>query len=346
MLNETGVPYSGPVRQEPSKLIRAFLGLLVAGLLALAGCGSPFGGDDESDWTDAPVVPELTGDLKEQFLKDVAAADRAGKRPYVFAKVGDSNTELRDNLYGFGCSEVEYGDHTDLKPVVERFRLTQFAPQLALPGCPPANSFSRNSAAARSGTLSGFGSTPGQNLPPIDRLDPACLPQETPIACEIRQIQPRYTIVMTGSNDFGVDRELSGRAGTFTAPRMGLIAAEIRRAGSVPVFSTLPPIYITGTPGVDEWGDVKKANAKIYEASRKLKVPLINLWSALTEPQMIDHGLLPDGIHLSVIGGFDSPEIIGNSVNLSEEALRYGANRRNLIWVQTLAALDEAASSE
>ncbi|MGK2933100.1 MAG: SGNH/GDSL hydrolase family protein, partial [Solirubrobacterales bacterium] len=228
---------------------------------------------------------------------------------------------------------------------VEKFKLTQFAPSLALPGCPPANSFSRNSAAVRSGSFSNFGSSAVQNLSPATRPDPACVAGETPISCEIRQIQPRYTIVMTGTNDFGVDRDLSGKAGTFTAPRMGIIAAQIRQAGSVPVFSTLPPIYTTSTPGIDEWGDVKKANQKIYEASRKLKVPLINLWSALTEPQMIDHGLLADGVHLSVLGGINSPDIFRNSVNLSDEALRYGANRRNLIWIQTLAALDEVAES-
>lgn len=332
--------------QDPPRVTRTILGLLIAGLLILPGCGSPFGADDEQSWTEAPVVPELTGALRDQFLADVAVADSRGMRPYVFAKVGDSNTELRDNLYGFGCAAVDYGEQGEYASTVEKFKLTQFLPALALPGCPPANSFTRNSAAVRSGTFSGFGSTAVQNLPPIDRLDPACVTNETPITCEIRQILPRYTIVMTGSNDFGIDREVGGEPGTFTAPRMGLIAAQIRKAGSVPVFSTLPPIFTTSTPEVDEWGDVKKANEKIYEASQQLKVPLINLWSALTEEQMIDHGLLADGIHLSVLGGFDSPDLIRNSVNLSDEGLRYGANRRNLIWIQTLAALDEAAESK
>ncbi len=332
------------MRQNPAQVIRIVLGVLTAGLLMLSGCGSPFGGDDEQSWFEAPVVPELTGEVREQLLADVAVADSRGMRPFVFAKVGDSNTELRQNLFGFGCAPVEYGEQGELQPTVEKFKLTQFAPQLALPGCPPANSFSRNSAAARSGTYSGFGSTAGQNLPAIARLDPACRPDETPIACEVRQILPRYTIVMTGSNDFGLDRNLSGRAGTFTAPRMGLIAAQIRKAGSVPVFSTLPPIFTTSTPEVDEWGDVKKANQKIYEASQKLKVPLINLWPALTEDQMIDNGLLADGIHLNVFGGFDSPDLFRNSVNLTDEALRYGANRRNLIWVKTLAELDRVVT--
>ncbi|MGK2932471.1 MAG: hypothetical protein ACSLFD_06850, partial [Solirubrobacterales bacterium] len=147
------------MRQESSRPIRAALAMLVFALLLLPGCGSPFGGDDEPVWTDAQIVPELTGDLKEQFLEDVAVADSRSMRPLVFAKVGDSNTELRQNLFGFGCAPVDYGEHIDLEPVVEKFKLTQFAPSLALPGCPPANSFSRNSAAVRSGSFSNFGSS-------------------------------------------------------------------------------------------------------------------------------------------------------------------------------------------
>ncbi|MBK5232540.1 MAG: SGNH/GDSL hydrolase family protein [Thermoleophilia bacterium] len=332
------------------RTIRALPGLLVAGLLFLSGCGLPFGGDDRpADWTEAPVVPEITGDLKDQFLEDVAAADIHGMRPDVFAKIGDSNTELRRNLFGFGCSVVEYGDQGDLAPTVEKFKETEFAPDLALPECQPANSFSRFSAAARSGTLADYAAVPLDGPPNslVDRTDRRCRSGETLVGCEIREIQPRYMIAMSGTNDLAFAANLGvADPETNISLHLALLAARIRLAGSVPVLSTLPPIYITSTPDVDEWGEVKKANAAIYEAGRDLEIPVINLWSALTEDQMIDHGLDTDGVHLNVYGGVDSPDLLANSVNLTDEALRYGANRRNLIWVQTLKALDEAAESK
>ena len=80
-------------------------------------------------------------------------------RPEVFAKAGDSNTELPQNLFGLGCREVEYGDQEEYAATVEKYRQTEFTPDLALPGCQPANSFSRNSAAARSGSSSVYGAS-------------------------------------------------------------------------------------------------------------------------------------------------------------------------------------------
>lgn len=62
---------------------------------------------------------------------------------------------------------------------------------------------------------------------------------------------------------------------------------------------------------------------------------------------MIDLGLAGDGLHLSVAGA--GGEMVGvqpgastfaDSVDFTPAGLRYGANRRNLIWLKTLARLD------
>lgn len=318
--------------------------LLIAALTLLGGCGS--GGDDDSGgWQDAPVVPELTGQLADQLREDVAVADAHGFRADVFAKVGDSNTELADNLYGFACAPVDYGSHTDLEPVVGRYNEVKLDAS-GEPGCEPVTSFSRRSAAARSGTYSTFSITKiRDNYTPFSRPDPACDLEETPLACEIRLLMPRYTIIMTGTNDLGLDLKFGGiKPGSEAAVRIGLLIAAIRNAGSVPVLSNLPPSWVPGTPDVDEWGGIIRSNERIAAIAEATQVPLINLWGALTEDQMIDRGLGPDGVHLSVYGGAGSSDLFANSVSLSDEALRYGANRRNLIWLQTLDALDEAAA--
>ncbi|MDQ2700261.1 MAG: SGNH/GDSL hydrolase family protein [Actinomycetota bacterium] len=311
--------------------------------MCLASCGGS-SGDDGDRWQDAPIVPELSGDAEQRFLEDVAVSDQHGYRPEVFAKVGDSNTELPGNLYGFACRPVEYGEHADLEPVVARYNQVRL-PFDGAPGCEPVTSFSRLSAAARSGTYSVFPVTPiGDSPPPFGRPDAACSPEEIPVDCEIRLLKPRYTIIMTGTNDFNLDRDFTDlEPGAKAAERLALLVAKVRQAGSVPVLSNLPPMSLAepDTEAADE--AIELTNERLAALAESEDVPLINLWRAMEEDQMIDRGISADGVHLSVYGGESSPDVLANSVNLEEEALRYGANRRNLIWVQTLAALDRVA---
>jgi len=314
---------------------------LVAGM-AVSACGGS-SGEEAGDWQDAPVIPELTGELEQRFLADVAVADSKGADPSVFAKVGDSNTEMPANLYGFGCRPVEYGRYPELKLVVEKYSSVEF-PLTGRPDCQPVNSFSRFSTAARSGSYSTFSTTRIADqadgyLPP----EPACVEEETALDCEIRLLKPRYTIILIGTNDVTLDNHFTMvEPGARTIERFTPLVAKIRGAGSVPVLSNLPPSWVPKTDEVDEYGGVMQMNEKLAELAESEEIPLINLWRAMEEDQMIDRGLSGDGIHLSVYGGEKSPDVIANSVNMSEKALRYGANRRNLIWVQTLAALDQA----
>ena len=322
------------------------MSFLMASILAaaiMAGCGGDDGTSEPVSWQDAPVIPEMDDETREQFLTDVAAADARGQNADVFAKVGDSNTELPWNLYGFGCRAVDYGNQEEYEPIVERFRQVEF-PLAGEPGCTPINSFSRFSAATRSGTFSVFPVSRIRDTGAFGRPDPACDPAETPLDCEIRLIKPRYTIVMTGTNDLGLDINFLGtKPGGSTFVRLSLLVARARQAGSVPILSNLPPSWVPKTHDIDEWGGIITANEQIQELADEVNVPLINLWRAMTEEQMINRGL-SDGVHLNVYGGNDSPDVFANSVNLSDEALRYGANRRNLIWLQTLAELDRVAA--
>jgi hypothetical protein len=76
-----------------------------------------------------------------------------------------------------------------------------------------------------------------------------------------------------------------------------------------------------------------------------MKVPLINLFRAMTGPEMENQGLASDQLHLGVFGGESSPDMLANSAILTPEALVYGANRRQLVWLQTLKRLDSIAGS-
>lgn len=316
--------------------------LLGAGLMT--GCGDEKN-DQPVSWRDAPVVPRMDDATRERFLADVAAADAAGRSPEVFAKVGDSNTELPQNLYGFGCRPVDLGEHSDLAPVLARFTAIDL-PLAGRPDCQPVNSFSRLSVATRSGSFSTFPSTMiAENVESAGRAVAACSGRESPVECEIRLTDARYTIVMTGTNDLVLDTGLGKRdPGAEAANRLGVLIDTIREAGSVPVLSNLPPAWVPRTPELDEWGGIIESNERIQELADREEVPLINLWRALTEEGMIGLGLNPDGVHLSVYPAAGSSDVYTNSVVMTEEALRYGANRRNLIWLETLAALDREAA--
>lgn len=333
---------------------------LLFGLLLVAGCGSS-GNDDEpagatgetstteskpaesETVTSAPVLPEITGPVATQLLQDIDRADQRGMNAEVFAKVGDSNTEWPQNLYGLGCRKVGFGSNGDLKAVVDRYSAVEFAELEALPDCRPVNSLTRRSAAAVSGVWTEWLMTPTAELPATGISAPTeeCGPEQTPLDCEIGLLEPRWVLIMTGTNDALLGRPLGE---TFRGLLVKMIK-RVRELGSVPVLSTLPPMAVSahnGQPGEERIGE---ANQIIKSVAKENGVPLINLYAALTAPKMVNQGLAGDGLHLGVFGGDNQPDVMRGSAMLTIPALKYGANRRNQIWLQTLDRLDRSSSS-
>jgi hypothetical protein len=261
--------------------------------------------------------------------------------PDVFAKVGDSNTEWPQNIYGLGCREVGYGSNGALEPVVKKYSKVKFPDLTGLPGCTPINSLTRRSAAAVSGVWTEWLITPTEDLykteigPPTDE----CRPEQTPLDCEIELIKPRWALIMSGTNDALLGRPL----GDTYRGLLTKMVNRVRELGPVPVLSTLPPMAVpahTGQPGEER---VEEANRIIHQVADRDGVPLIDLHKALTAEGMVDRGLASDGLHLGVYGGEGQPDIMRGSAMLTIPALHYGANRRNLIWLQVLDRLDHAA---
>ncbi len=333
---------------------------LFAGTLLLAGCGSdpepaadqstdsgrqvPSSPSEDPVEVSAPVLPDLSAADERRLRREIARADGEDLNPFVFAKVGDSNTEWPQNLYGLGCRRVGFGSNGNLEPVVDRYTRKQFPELEPFPDCSPINSLSRRSAAAVSGVWTEWLMTPTEDLPSTGIVPPTeeCAQQQTPLECEIDLIRPRWALIMSGTNDALLGLPL----GDTYRRELTAMVDRVRELGPVPVLSTLPPMVVPSHTGEAGETRIAEANQIIELVATDRQVPLINLHAALTAPGMVDQGLAADGLHLGVYGGEGQADIMRGSAMLTIPALKYGANRRNLIWLQVLDRLDRAAEDE
>ena len=324
--------------------------LLVAGALVITGaswCAVASSANGSSNgkenWKALPVIPRLDRSVGSKLRLDVANSRSHSMRPRVFAKLGDSNTSMPSSIYGLGCSRPRLHGRWRLGAVLKRYnQVTLFNPR-PLNGCSSSTSFSRTSVAAQAGTFAGWSLKRIDELPPsgYSSAPPGCGPTETPMSCEIRVTRPRYVFIMTGTNDWILDNSFDVVPGSRTEADMNSLIDSVRALGSVPIVSTLPPLMISraGEAAIDPY------NRAIAASARKKKAPLVNLWRALSQPRMINSGMDDKGLHLRVVGGETpvvepGPDTLQDSVNFDRESLRVGSNRRNLILLQTLAALD------
>ncbi len=116
-------------------------------------------------------------------IREIAAAGRAlGRNPHAYSKVGDSTTENPHFLARFDDGPYNLGSFAHLQPVIDQFR----------------GSHGRDSIAVRIGLHAWTANDPMWADPGL------CLPNETPVACEIRAHNPAILLIRLGTNDVGV----------------------------------------------------------------------------------------------------------------------------------------------
>lgn len=305
-------------------------------------------------WKQAPVIPDVSGAVRVRLVIGVNRGRRLGLRAGVFAKLGDSNTEMSPAFYGLACRSPK-GLPRSLVPVIERYNRVLLPNPQAVGPCRPWTSFSRRSAATQSATPSSWLTMKAGDMQDSGLIHrpPECGMDETPLSCELRITRPRYALVMTGTNDIGMDIHFRHPQGSQIVKRLTPVVRGIRLRGTVPVLSTAPPALVDDHRLQKFMDDaIERINAGIATVAETMNVPLVNLWRAMRQPQMVNQGMSPDGLHLGVFD-IDGPpallagdgKVFGRSVAFTREALRHGANRRNLIMLRTLARLDRAAGS-
>jgi hypothetical protein len=252
----------------------------------------------------AGVVPTVGSAARAIFLNGQALGNRAD----VFAKVGDSITDMPMFLFAIGAGQQQLGDYAYLQAVINYFSGS-------------FNSFANVSAAAHGGWTSFDLLNPAQNY-----LPGVCGADETPLACEYRVSRPSVALIMIGTNDiyYGVD------SAAYRANLETIVQISLDR-GVIPVLSTIPDNLIDPAMGarVPEFNDIIRSVAGAYG------VPLWDYWLALQA--LPNKGLAGDGLHPS----FDPAP--GTSAIFTAEHLQYGFNVRNLTALLVLNAVWQGA---
>lgn len=252
------------------------------------------------DLTTFPVVPEISQTALDIYTNGLAR----GNDPHTFIKVGDCMTHTPYFLIPIGTGQYDLGDYAGLARVIEQF------------GGAERNSFARESQAA----AGGFNAA--SVLDSIWANPEFCEAGETPLACELRHMQPGIALIMFGTNDVQYLTEEQ-----FDYFLRGVVVETIRH-GTLPILSTFPQ-----RPEFPE--KTLLFNQIVAQIALDYDLPLINLWLAL---EALPHqGVDPaDPTHLTMPPSEAVCAFVG-------ENLQAGFTVRNLLTLQALDAVLTAA---
>jgi hypothetical protein len=298
------------------------LAVLVYGLLppssAQTGRDLPLPTDDPDMLTlverlrDTPLLSNL---YTETTVEIFQRGQELGNRPYVFTKVGDSDTTSGDFLQPFGIRQARYctlGPYADLAETVAYYSIS--------PRENVRNSWVNPSVAAVNGLTSAAA---------MDsfwaRHSPHCRANEGTLACEYRLVRPGVAVIMLGRMDV-----LYYEADFYREMMTDVIEFSMEQ-GVIPVLTTFVVL-----PDIAEWEKSIVFNNILVDLAEEFEIPLINLWGgAETLPQ---HGIGPDRTHLS--------HAVDHFCDFTGSQHRYGGTLRNLLTLQALDALRQGILDE
>ncbi len=251
--------------------------------------------------SESRLSPDVIAHVQQIF----AAGQARGNHADVFAKVGDSLTVSSLTLHPLGVGVYNLGDYDYLQGVIDFYAGGQTRDG--------RNSFNDDSVAA------GIGWTTYRVLDPEEDKPELCLPEESPLLCEYRLLQPSVSLIMFGTNDVSILESRHYRA------NLNRIIDLSEAQGIIPVLTTIPL-------RVDWEMRSHEFNAIISEVARQRAIPVIDYGGAMLP--LGDAGLDLDQVHPSV-----PPKGFEGAADFREGNLSYGYVLRNLTALQVLDAV-------
>jgi hypothetical protein len=213
------------------------------------------------NWQDWSIIPDVTVTAREIYRKGIAM----GNDPKAFSKVGDCQN-VKQSFLGFfdhpgkyeGLSGIE-----DMGDTIENFQ----------------GYFDRD------GQSTQYGFNAAAVLAPLMADPDICLPDETPLECELRITRPTFVLI-------SLEFWFVGRTSEVYERYMRKIIEYTMAQGAVPILATK----------ADNIEKDHSLNLKTAQLAYEYDIPLWNWWAA-AQP-LGDHGIDPyrDGFHISVEG--------------------------------------------
>jgi hypothetical protein len=216
-------------------------------------------------WMEMPVIPEVSDNARAIY----ARGQELGNDPQVFSKIGDCQNVSSLFLGVFeNPDDFSLGaEYAYLQTTIDYFN----------------GSFSRESLAVKGGF------NVAAILSPLRADKSACEPNESPVACELRENNPSFVFISL--EEWWADKP----AEEYEAYLQKIVEQAIDE-GVVPILATKAD-DLEGDNGI---------NQAIARIAYEYDIPLWNFWAAV-QP-LPNHGLSEDGFHLSYARNFfDDP---------------------------------------
>jgi LysM repeat protein len=209
-------------------------------------------------------IAVMPPDVRQHVREIYALGQSLGANSHSFSKVGDSTSGHPYFLAHFDGDSYELGPYGYLQPAINHF----------------SGSYTRKSVANRVGLHSWTATDPAWASNTI------CLPNESPIACEIRLHRPIIILIRLGSNDRGAS---------------GLFDSNMRLAVQIALDNGVIPVLGTKPDRFEGSGNVN--NIMIRQIAADFRIPLWELdLAAATIP---GRGLGTDNVHLTSLYPYD-----------------------------------------
>ena len=211
------------------------------------------------EWRDWPVIPEVTHTAREIYRQ----GQTLGNNPRAFSKVGDCQN-VKQAFLGFFDHPGKYESMegiAELEDTIEQF----------------SGFFDRDGQATQ------YGFNAAAVLSPLMADPDICLPDETPLECEVRITRPIFALV---SLEFWFE----GRTSDIYERYMRQIIEYLIANGVVPILATK----------ADNIEKDHSLNLTTAELAYEYDLPLWNWWAAAQK--LADDGIDPDrdGFHITV----------------------------------------------